>query len=284
MRQSIAAHEAAECNLCHDEKTENTVVNMDDFNQIHKKYQAFFALGKGQYSAVFYIALDTEYKTEGKTNKLLSYQIATTSEYGTNNIILYMKPGERKTLAELGEAAIRSVVPSDMLAGLRGPILINVICHFSMAEWSALKDRDEPHIVTRLSVIRKSPVTGIHPINIVLNKQFVADVHIYDTKLLAPAAYQSLKKLSDLLGPDDRGKAEITDEYIRNMDQYLWDYPEEYKEYALRDSEVTLKLFLLLQECLNMLSTGRIEKLYKTLASAAVAGFLQGKKKSTKNT
>ena len=74
-------------------------------------------------------------------------------------------------------------------------------------------------------------------------KNWLVDIHVYDTKLLAPATHQSLKKLSNLLGPEDEGKEDIPDEYIKNMHQYLWDYPEKYRTYALRDSEVTLKLF-----------------------------------------
>ncbi len=233
------------------------------------------------YGSVYFISFDAEWFESGGKNIVLSYQVATVSNNvrdditvkATNNVIEHMEPGQRLTLAEIVEIGVRSVnsgnVPIDHARTRNIAIMIS---HHTTAEWSVLADRKGDHITKKLSVIRKSPVTGLYPIRLEIDSGIPFDVQLYDTRLLAPAGFQSLKRLSSLLGSDDDLKRDIPHYYKKRMQLFRQRKPNRFKEYALQDSSVTLKLFFLLTDCLITLS-GRT-KLYKTLASGAVTGFL----------
>lgn len=242
------------------------------------RYARFFSLVADSqrwvsYQHIYFMALDAEWYEVAQRNIVLSYQIATVSRTTDKNIIEYMAPGQRLTLSEVIELGIRSVndgaIPESHHSSNTMVILIS---HHVTAEWSVLADRREPHITRNLTVIRKSPVTGIFPIKLNVADRCRTDVHIYDTRLLAPATHQKLSELSKLLGDDNDLKIAIPHYYKKRMNLYLQHFPEKYEEYALQDSIVTLKLFFLLQESLMQLAG--IEKLYRTLASAAVTGYL----------
>ena len=224
------------------------------------------------YHNIYFMALDAEWFEVAKRNRVLSYQISTVSRQTDNNIIEYMPPEQRLTLAEVVELGIRSVnngwIPDSHYTSNTMVILIS---HHVTAEWSVLADRKEPYITKHLVDIRKSPVTGIFPIEITVADRCKTDVHIYDTRLLAPATNQKLSELSKLLGNENDLKIEIPHYYKKRMNVFLRDCPDEYEAYALQDSKVTLKLFFLLQKALMDLAEKR--KLYRTLASAAVTGY-----------
>ena len=242
--------------------------------------------GNQMYDAVVQVAIDTEWYPHGDRNCILCYQYAAVFEDRAVNRIVYMRPGERLTLPDLIERALASLHGGEVPTDFRSKyprVLVVLIAHNFVAEWSALKDRDEKYIVDRLKPIRKCPVTGIDPIEFfspVLGNVFV---HVYDTMLLAPVGFQSLDKLASLLvdeslnGDEDEieiaGKIEISQFYKENMNVFLADDPEGFEKYALRDTELTLKLFVYLQESLNNLAYGKIKRVFKTLASAAVKGF-----------
>ena len=118
--------------------------------------------------------------------------------------------------------------------------------------------------------MRNSPITDGHPIKIVVADTFSVDVQIYDTMLLSPATHKSLKKLSSLLGDKGQEKETITQFYIEHMNLYLQDHPDKYRSYALKDTEVTLRLFFSLQESLNALVGGNKFELYKSLKASVV--------------
>jgi len=225
----------------------------------------------------------------------LSTQIAVVSPEGSKNVILYSAAGrrlqkglsveghigssqdvlnERMTLEEIVEKAMGIEDGDTPIDRKKGKTRVIMVIHNSVAEWSMLKDRDAEDIVKHLTTIRKSPVTGVHPIKIHNRRTGAVDLEIFDTRLLAPAGLQSLDKLSDLLGKDDK-KIDISEFYKRNMDRLLIDDPELFEQYALRDTEVTAKLFFLLQRLLNELAFGEgFDRPFKTLGSAAVKGFL----------
>jgi hypothetical protein len=185
-----------------------------------------------------------------------------------------MKHGHRLKLVEVVERGIQSVTEGDLLTShKKSKNLVILISHNLTAEWSVLADRDEPYITKRLALVRKSPITDGHYIKQVIKKSISVDIGFFDTMLLAPAAFRSLKKLSALLGEKDSEKESITQFYITNMNQYLRDHPDKFKKYALKDSKITLQLFFLLQDSLNEL-VGDKFKLYRTLASAGVEGFI----------
>jgi len=222
------------------------------------------------------MAFDAEWYQSGDRNVVLSYQIATVSRSGSQNIIEFVPPGKRLKLAEivmLGVCSVNGGSIPDNHTGARN--LVILISHSTVAEWSVLADRDAPYIRKQLTAIRKSPVTSNRPIEIVLGDYIcLCDVQLYDTRLIAPADFQSLKKLSTMLGSDDELKVEIGHHHIKRMNHLLRIDYKLYEKYALQDSEITLKLFFLLQSTLMELA-GYDLKIYRTLASGAVKGFLR---------
>lgn len=260
------------------------------FSYLHEAYAEFFEEVKNKRpksDLVFFMSIDAEWYEDGSKNFVLSYQIATASETKTKNIIEYTVAGTRLTLAEVVELGLRSVISDEDFHYLRRKkITVILISHNVTAEWSVLADRDEPHITKRISQIRGQPTTETHPIKIEINDVIAINILIFDTMLLAPASYGSLKNLSTLLGNSEHDKIEIEQEEIENMHLFLRDNPEKYEQYALRDSELGLRLFFVLQKSLNELvnnlfkkSTQKTFKLYRTLASAGVASFAANNEK-----
>lgn len=246
---------------------------------LSERYAYFFDLvrhprrRKTPYDNIYFMCMDAEWFESAGRNVVLSYQIATVSQQTDNNIIEYMLPDQRLSLADIVELGIRSVNDGNIPESHRlERNLVILISHHVTAEWSVLADRKEPHITKHLDVIRKSPVTGITPIEITVADRLLTDVHIYDTRLLAPATHQKLSELSKLLGDDNDLKIDIPHYYKKRMDLFRRDHSDEYERYALQDSKVTLKLFFLLQE--SLMSLAGKKKLYRTLASAAVTGYL----------
>jgi len=88
------------------------------FATLHKTYADFFEKTreiKPKSSHVFFMAIDAEWYANGEKNIVLSYQIATSAVNKTDNIILYMQPGQRLTLAEIVERGVNSVVSDGTL-------------------------------------------------------------------------------------------------------------------------------------------------------------------------
>jgi hypothetical protein len=255
-------------------------------NELPEKYPHFFDLLERTTEAEsaenirhfgYFIAIDAEWHESKGRNVVLSYQIATVNRECAKNIIKYVPAGKRLPLSGIVEIGIRSVHGGSLPQLAPGEKLrVVLIAHNFAAEWSALADRDTPKITKRLTLIRKTPITDGHAIKLKLGKKPL-EVKIFDTMLLAPATHRSLAKLSGLLEEEFEKKLSIKQKWIENMDRYLREDPEGFERYALRDSEVCLKLFFLLQQSLNELAygPGAFEKLFRTLASAAVAGFTQ---------
>ena len=250
-----------------------------DFNTLHTEYEHFFDIVKNpkvgtSYNNAYFMAFDAEWYNLGGRNVVLSYQIATVSPSGSQNIIEFVPPGERLKLADIVEFGIRSVNDGCIPEGhATSRNLVILISHSTVAEWSVLADRDAPYITSQLTAIRKSPVTSIHPIKIILG-DYICPCHVqlYDTRLIAPADFQNLKKLSTMLGSEDELKVNIGYHALMRMDRLIKiDYPL-YEKYALQDSAITLKLFFLLQS--NLMKLAEYDKkLYRTLASGAVKGY-----------
>lgn len=269
-------------------EVKNTQKPLIKFETLHIDYAHFFdevKESRPKSDTVFFMCIDAEWcvnPTNPDQNIVLSYQIATASKEGTNNIIIYIKQGRRLTLAEIVESGIRSIIAEDArYKQLRkSTIAVILISHNVTAEWSVLADRDESYITKRIALIRGQPITDGHAIELPIPSGKPVKVKIFDTMLLAPASHQSLKKLSTLLGDDDLLKGEVSQKYIERMDLYKEECPEEFEKYALQDTKITLMLFFLLQDALNTLvndlATVPITKkfkLYRTLASAGVKSF-----------
>lgn len=232
---------------------------------------------KQKYHHRYFVAIDAEWHADGRTNNVLSYQIACCSAQAYQNKIYYQAKGTRRTLADLIELAIKSVnndrIPDDHDGRLT---LVVLISHNMVAEWSVLADRDDQRITDRLTLIRRTIVTGQHPIPINIEKRYPIDVRFADTMLLAPAGFGSLEKLSSLV--PDQNKIPIPLKFKERMDLFLRHHPEDFERYALQDSQACLHLFFLLQKTLNDVTypagLGKIHKYFLTIGSAAVTSFL----------
>lgn len=250
--------------------------------------------GRTVYDRVLVVSLDSEYFKHGGRNTPLSYQGVSASLKGVSTFIHYTPTAERlkRGLSIEGHLTsdaraiterlrLEEIIELAMVANDGGALgnyksgrtRVILVAHHTPAEISMMADRDHASITKNLTSIRKSPVTG-HPIKLCNSKIGKADVEILDTKLLAPAGLQSLAALSSLLSREEE-KLEIPEHYRANMDQLLRDDPVLFERYAMRDAEVTAKLFFLLQRELNELAFGAIERPFKTLASAAIKGFLR---------
>lgn len=246
-----------------------------------EQYRHFFKIAKRRnkktsYDHVYFVCLDAEWVYRFGRNYLLCFQIAIFSERCSVNNIYLVSEGHRPDMAEIADKAIRAVnggvIPDDHL---RRKVLICLVAHNATAEFSILADRDKPYVTDAITLVRNSTITLNKPIPITLPGYCQVDVKWFDTMLLAPASHRSLKKLSALLGKESEMKETISQFHIENMDVYLREYPDKFINYALKDTEVTLKLFFLLQESLNQLAFGKTKKLFITIGSAAVELFVR---------
>ena len=153
------------------------------------------------------------------------------------------------------------------------PVLINLVSHFSVAELMMLADRNSDDLLDSFQSIRKTFYTK-KPHQLNLSSGVLCDIHWYDTLLLAPSGYGQLEQLAKLLDDENEEKISIPSYYKEHMDELLETHPSKFKQYALRDTEITLKLFLTIQSMLNKLTFDQPVKLFKTIGSASVAKLL----------
>lgn len=111
---------------------------------------------------------------------------------------------------------------------------IYITCHLSNADLSMLSDFDE--LKQELTIVNKSFVTT--------GKGLIRDdcrfiIHVRDTMLLAPGPSKSLKEIGKIYGGDFL-KIDLKND-IGNMKALLAKDPKKFKEYAIRDSLITLK-------------------------------------------
>jgi hypothetical protein len=194
---------------------------------------------------IFYISLDTEYTQETRyKNVCLSYQISIlrASDSAYREIFLDIKNDERLTLEELLDTAFELYGVYDDRESLK----VILIAHNSVAEFAMLKDRDK--YIPNLLTIRKT-LTSKKSIDV--SGKYSVD--LYDSMLIAPVGYYSLKKLSTILGDDNMLKIEIKQSEIENMDRFKRNNPDLFREYAMQDSRVTLAVWLMLQKQYNEL-------------------------------
>ncbi len=251
-----------------EEKLELPVIQWSDFpnGELPTK-----AIG----SRILLIALDTEYQSNytANTNLCLSYQYAVYDLYdGTyKSGIFYtnINAQERYALGEFTHKVLGEINKSP--SSLRGYRII-YIAHFFSAEWAMFKDRKELYM--KFEYIRKSLITTNRPLKTTIMDENGATVNLFvdvrDTMLLLPEGYKSLDKASEFI--EGYEKIDIGIENKINMLKYLQERPVEFEKYAIRDAEVTLKLFIKLQFLLNKINDTE-DKLFSTLASATTNDF-----------
>jgi len=226
---------------------------------------------------ILLIAIDTEYQSNytANSNLCLSYQFAVydlmDNKYQTGIFYPDITKKERYTLSQLTKKILKTInKPLSSLQGYR----IVYIAHYFAAEWSMFKDREELYM--KFEYIRKTLITTNRPLKSTLIDENGDTVHLFvdvrDTMLLLPDGYKSLEKASTFI--EGFEKIDIPSYYKSNMYQFLQDYPKEFNEYAIRDAEVTLKLFIKLQYLLNQINNTE-EKLFSTLASATTNDFIK---------
>lgn len=232
------------------------------------------SVSKALGTPILFIAIDTEYQSNYTMNKnlCLSYQF---SAYDMNSGklksgIFYMNADkeERFSINLLTRNILREIDIS--ISSLDGYKII-FIAHFFTAEWSMLKDCIELH--KKFEYIRKTLITT-KP----LKSKFIDEnnntVNLYidfkDTMLLLPEGFKSLEKASTFIKGYE--KIDLSIEIKSNMLRFLQDNPQLFEEYAIRDAEVTLKLFIKLQYLLNTINNTN-DIIYPTLASATTKNF-----------
>ena len=222
-----------------------------------------------------FLSIDTEWVQEtARKNRCLSYQIAGVmldphdESIKTCQVIKLIANDNRLALADLLKMGL-DALDADLN---KIDLLIHVIAHHFTAEWSMLSDRKDPDLLKQLTIVRKTLITAGKRIEYNFPGITSVEVMIHDTILLAPATAKSLERLSSLL--EDDQKIHLTQKQKSRMDLLLEDDPELFKKYALKDAEVTLKLFFLIQDTLNKIVEGKYLRKFKTLGSSAVTAFL----------
>jgi hypothetical protein len=230
---------------------------------------------KADRSRILFIALDTECQSNytANTNLCLSYQYAVYNLFDGcyKSGIFYpdINKQERYSLSQFTKKVLQEInLPISQLQDYR----IIYIAHYFTAEWSMFSDRKLLHM--KFEYIRKSMTTTNQPLITTIidesNEEVKLWVDVRDTMLLLPDDYRSLEKASTFI--EGYEKIDIGAEHKSVMYQFMQDEPALFEEYAIRDAEVTLKLFVKLQYMLNKINRTET-KLFSTLASATTNDF-----------
>lgn len=239
-----------------------------------KYFKELNYVGKGNKNT-YLISIDTEYTQVTRySNTCLSYQISAlrTEDDEYQEKFIDIENNERKTLAELIEITLDLF--TEVAVGERTHI--KLIAHNSIAEVSMLADKEQ--YIKNLQIIRKT-LTTKNPININHSGgKYVVD--LYDSMLIAPVGFYSLKKLASILGDEGMMKVDISQFEIENMDILKDNNRHKFEEYAMQDSRVTLAVWLFLQtqynKLVNEVSNNQSKTQYfKTLGTAAVKAFTE---------
>jgi len=223
-----------------------------------------------------FITLDTEYQTNvtANSNQCLSYQYTIydlfEGKYKSGIFYPDINQEERYTLGEFTRKVLKAVeIPISLLHEYR----IIYIAHYFAAEWAMFANRHDLYM--KFEFIRKTMTTTNRPLKTTMIDENGHEVNLWvdvrDTMLLLPEGYKSLEKASSFI--EGYEKIKIEDHDKSNMYQFLQDDPELFEQYAIRDAEVTLKLFIKLQYLLNRINN-TTEKLFATLASATTNDYI----------
>jgi hypothetical protein len=226
------------------------------------------------------VSLDTEYTLlPNGRNVLLTYQLyildADTNK--EHSYIYYADTSieERLTFRELILLMFKTAkIPNSQIDGY----YINLICHFTPAEFAMLKDRKD--IARYFEFVQKCVITfnkkhiqledndgGMHDITFTLS----------DTMLLLPPSHRSLERATSLLD-DSLHKKELSSSVKANMQKLLQEDKSTFEAYAMQDAKITLRLYMKLQELLNAINETNDVR-YTTIGSATVKHY----KKHCKN-
>ncbi|GAA6173831.1 hypothetical protein NBRC116592_35010 [Colwellia sp. KU-HH00111] len=238
------------------------------------------------------ISIDTEYEQDDENNQInvLSYQFVVSFEGKKCNGILFTESAHKKhrlSFEEFLAKVIQTALQEKVLT--KWPEHVIIVAHYLKADLftfsNAFKD-----IKTLVSSVRKTVASLRDGYGVDLGKEFrkrIDDtpfklndgsnntysmlITFYDSMLFAPAGYQSLKKIGELVG---LAKEEIPEPYdISRMAEYLENDRDGFIKYAINDAEIAcLHLEQVIQyECIENGS----KYLSHTIGSLAVKAFKQ---------
>lgn len=236
------------------------------------------------------ISIDTEYEQDDDKNQIniLSYQYVVSFKGKKCNGIFFTDSGHKKhrlSFEEFLVDVIKDALQKKVLT--KWPEHIILVAHYLKADLftfsNAFKD-----IKTLVSSVRKTVASlrdgyGVdlgeefkkriddksYKLDDGSNNSYVILIAFYDSMLFAPAGFQSLKKIGDLVGLP---KEEIPKQYdISRMAEFLEHDREGFIKYAINDAEIAcLHLEQVIQyECIENGST----YLSHTIGSLAVKAF-----------
>ena len=238
------------------------------------------------------ISIDTEYEQDDENNQInvLSYQFVVSFEGRKCNGIIFTESTHKKhrlSFEDFLARVIQTALQEKVLT--KWPEHVIIVAHYLKADLftfsNAFKD-----IKTLVSSVRKTVASLRDGYGVDLGKEFrkrIDDtpfrlndgsnntysmlITFYDSMLFAPAGFQSLKKIGELVG---LAKEEIPEPYdISRMAEYLENDREGFKKYAINDAEIAcLHLEKVIQyECIE---NGN-KYLSHTIGSLAVKAFKQ---------
>lgn len=223
------------------------------------------------------VSLDTEYQfnkaTEG--NDVLSYQVTAMGRSGRMAQLIFHVPdediGHRLSLSEIIDATRKAldITPRALKYARKRPAAIRILCHFSTAEWSSLRDRAQ--LAPALNIVRKSPISlGAVEVPLKLsNRMIPCGLELVDTTLIAPAGFRALSRIGEVLSFPKvtlpPGAIEKMAE-LRRSDRALFDH------YAITDTRIALAYYLEMQRIAR--DVLGLERLGPTLGSLATSKYL----------
>jgi len=209
-------------------------------------------------------------------NLILSYQFSSIDLSNGNraDIIYYANYIEKERLSLTGVLEQIALSLGLKLSALKHYLIV-LIAHNAVAEWSTLSNRNK--LAPKLQFIRKTVITpNMTGVKLKIYDRSRNPIHtkfmLKDTMLLVPDKYRSLKKASELVDPDF-AKLDIGSDNLSNMLKFLQEDPMGFEAYALRDTQVTLKLWITLQCMFNDINKSD-SKIYSTLSSAALNNYI----------
>ena len=185
------------------------------------------------------VGIDAEWKNQGETNRVLSYQYFAFDFSGVDwGAIYYPKPGTRYGLSNLLSAVVLQGLAQGKIK--KWPTSIVLVAHFTLADLSALTSLK--HLQGLLDSVRRTFVSIRDSFICKLwdSNRHAHDVTVTlrDSMLLAPAGKQSLADLGTLVGFD---KLELSDGEIEHMDELLENDRDRFEDYALRDPQICVE-------------------------------------------
>lgn len=161
-----------------------------------------------------------------------------------------------------------------------GELKIALVAHFSRADLPGFRDFNK--LKQRFDAVRKTYCSinrpAIFDVNTPSGTRMKVSVRLFDTRLLAPAGAGSLRALGDLLQFDKLDLPDVLDEAgktrpgIERMDLTQMQHPKAFNDYAIRDAEIAVEWFLLVN---NLGDTWGLAKPAFTIGSMAVSKFEQ---------